>query len=89
MNKRNIFFKASYVCFFIFGVSIALFLADKIKIIFVLCNFELFLILFTISCYLMLKDFKDDFVDIYKIRYVFLLIIDFTVLLIIIGVIFK
>ena len=54
-----------------------------------LCVLEFFLISVTIFCFSMLKNYKDNLVVIYKIRTVFLIIIDFIILLAIIGVLFK
>lgn len=86
MSKRNIFLQVSGICFLIFLVFFVLFLANKIRLFFVLCVLELFFILLTISCYLVLKNIKDDCVYIYKIRYIFLIILDFIILLAMLGV---
>ncbi len=90
MSKRNIFTCAVYISFFLFIVFFVLFLVDKISLVFVLGILELFLILITVSCYLMLQSFKeDDYVIIYKNKIIFLIIVDFIVLLAIIGTVSK
>lgn len=89
MTKRFILW-ALYICFFLLIAFLVLFLVDKVKLIVVLSVLELFLILVTISCHLMLQNIKeDDYVVIYKIRYFFLIIIDFVILLAILGVLVK
>ena len=88
MNKRFLLWSI-YICFFLFIVFFVLFLVDKIKVIFVLCILELLLLLLTISCYLMLRKIKDNYAIIYKIRYIFLIIVDFMILLAITGVLAK
>lgn len=85
MNKRDIFFKISYIFIFLFIIFFILFLLDKISLIFVLCVLELFLISITISCYFILQSLKDDFTIVYRIRYFFLIFIDFIILLALIG----
>ncbi len=88
MSKRFILW-ALYICFFLFIAFLVLFLVDKVKLIVVLSVLELFLILVTISCHLMLQNIKDNYVVIYKIRYFFLIIFDFVILLAILGVLVK
>jgi hypothetical protein len=88
MNKRFLLW-ILYICFFLVIAFLVLFITGKTELVFVLCALELFLILLTISCYLMLQNIKDNYVAIYKVRYFFLIILDFMILLAIIGVLTK
>lgn len=89
MNKKNLILKITLICFFLLISAFILFLIEKVNLIFILCILELFLISLTIFCFSMLQNYKDNFIVIYKIRTVFLVIIDFIILLAIIGVLFK
>lgn len=85
MNKNTYTKVVSLFFFFIFIVSFVLFLYKKINLIFFLITLELFLISVTIFCYFVLKEIKDKFVILYKIRWFFLIIIDLLILFAILG----
>lgn len=89
MNKKNLIQKITLICFFLLISAFILFFTEKVNLIFILCILELFLISLTIFCFSMLQNYKDNLIVIYKIRTVFLVIIDFIILLAIIGVLLK
>lgn len=89
MNKKNLILKITLICFFLLISAFILFFTEKVNLIFILCILELFLISLTIFCFSMLQNYKDNLIVIYKIRTVFLVIIDFIILLAIIGVLLK